>query len=91
MRSSIRDCFKTIPDAIDRTAPLSGTHDDWSALSNPRATREFLRMRLRGLLHEVFAIVYLDNRHRVIGLEELFRGTLESKQSSTLSPDAESR
>ncbi len=47
------------------------------ALGNPRATREFLRMRLRDLPHEVFAIVYLDNRHRVIGFEELFRGTID--------------
>lgn len=48
-----------------------------SALSNPRATREFLRMRLRDLPHEVFCCVYLDNRHRVIGFEELFRGTID--------------
>lgn len=47
------------------------------ALSNPRATRDFLRMRLRDLPHEVFCCVYLDNRHRVIGFEELFRGTID--------------
>ena len=47
------------------------------ALSNPRVTREFLRMRLRDLAHEVFAIVYLDNRNRVLGFEELFRGTID--------------
>jgi DNA repair protein RadC len=47
------------------------------ALANPRATREFLRMRLRDLPHEVFCCVYLDNRHRVIGFEELFRGTID--------------
>jgi DNA repair protein RadC len=47
------------------------------ALANPRATREFLRMRLRDLPHEVFAVVYLDNRHRVIGFEEMFRGTID--------------
>ena len=48
-----------------------------SALANPRATREFLRMRLRDLPDEVFCCVYLDNRHRVIGFEELFRGTID--------------
>jgi DNA repair protein RadC len=48
-----------------------------SALANPRATREFLRMRLRDLPHEVFCCVYLDNRHRVIAFEELFRGTID--------------
>ncbi len=47
------------------------------ALTNPRATRDFLRMRLRDLPHEVFCCVYLDNRHRVIGFEELFRGTID--------------
>lgn len=46
-------------------------------VSNPRATREFLRMRLRDLPHEVFCCVYLDNRNRVIGFEELFRGTID--------------
>lgn len=47
------------------------------ALANPRATREFLRMRLRDLSYEVFCCVYLDNRNRVTGFEELFRGTLD--------------
>jgi DNA repair protein RadC len=47
------------------------------ALTNPRATREFLRMRLRDLEHEVFCCLYLDNRHRVIAFEELFRGTID--------------
>jgi DNA repair protein RadC len=46
-------------------------------LANPRATREFLQMRLRDLAHEVFCCVYLDNRNRVTGFEELFRGTLD--------------
>jgi DNA repair protein RadC len=46
-------------------------------LGNPRATREFLRMRLRDLPHEVFCCVYLDNRHRVTAFEELFRGTID--------------
>jgi DNA repair protein RadC len=47
------------------------------ALANPRATREFVRMRLRDLPYEVFCCVFLDNRHRVIAFEELFRGTID--------------
>jgi len=47
------------------------------ALLNPSATRDFLTMRLRDLPHEVFCCLYLDNRHRVIAFEELFRGTLD--------------
>lgn len=47
------------------------------ALANPRATREYLRMRLRDLDHEVFCCLHLDNRHRVIAFDELFRGTID--------------
>jgi DNA repair protein RadC len=48
-----------------------------SALSNPRVTREYLTVRFAGLEHEVFTCVYLDNRHRVIACEDLFRGTID--------------
>jgi len=45
-------------------------------LNSPEATGRFLMARLRHLPHEVFACLYLDNRHRVIHFEELFRGTI---------------
>ena len=44
---------------------------------NPAATRRFLASRLRHLPHEVFACLMLDNRHRLISFEELFRGTID--------------
>ncbi len=47
------------------------------ALTDPAATRRYLKARLRDLHHEVFACLFLDNRHRVIGFEELFRGTID--------------
>jgi len=47
------------------------------ALSNPRATREYLRARLRDRDHEVFCCMFLDNRHRIIAFEEVFRGTID--------------
>jgi len=46
-------------------------------LSDPAATRAWLKARLRDIPHEVFACLYLDNRHRVIAFEELFRGTID--------------
>jgi DNA repair protein RadC len=46
-------------------------------LDNPDTTRRFLGSRLRHLPHEVFACLFLDNRHRVIAFEELFRGTID--------------
>jgi DNA repair protein RadC len=33
--------------------------------------------RLRDLPHELFCCIYLDNRHRIISFEELFRGTID--------------
>jgi DNA repair protein RadC len=47
------------------------------ALCSPRESGDFLRARLRHLPYEVFACLYLDNRHRVLGFEELFRGTVD--------------
>ena len=47
-------------------------------LTSPDATRTYLRLRLFGLPYEVFAILFLDNRHRVIVYEELFRGSIDS-------------
>ncbi|MEH6567334.1 MAG: DNA repair protein RadC [Halopseudomonas sp.] len=49
-----------------------------SALTSPGAVRQFLKSRLMALPHEVFACLFLDNQHRVIAFEELFRGTLDS-------------
>lgn len=48
-----------------------------AALCSPAASQEFLRIRLSALEHEVFAALWLDNRHRVIAFEELFRGTID--------------
>ena len=45
-------------------------------LSSPAAVRDYLRFTLKERSYEVFAAVFLDAQNRVIGLEELFRGTL---------------
>ena len=47
------------------------------ALSSPKDTRNYLKARLRAYQHEVFACLFLDNRHRVICFEELFSGTID--------------
>lgn len=46
------------------------------ALTSPGAVRDLLRHKLAGLPHEVFVCIHLDAQHRVIAIEELFRGTL---------------
>lgn len=45
-------------------------------LSSPADTRRYLTARLRRHEQEVFACLFLDNRHRLIRFEELFRGTV---------------
>ncbi|WP_300454524.1 DNA repair protein RadC [Accumulibacter sp.] len=46
------------------------------ALVSPAAVRDYLRLRLAGLPHEVFVALWLDAQNRLIAAEELFRGTL---------------
>ena len=46
-------------------------------LTSPEATRAYLSAQLRGYSYEVFACLFLDNQHRMIQLEELFRGTID--------------
>ncbi len=47
------------------------------ALTSSETTRAYLRAQLAHRDHEVFACLYLDNRHRVIAFDELFRGTID--------------
>jgi DNA repair protein RadC len=44
-------------------------------LGSPQVVRDFLRVRMGGLEHEVFAVLMLDARHALIEYVELFRGT----------------
>jgi DNA repair protein RadC len=47
------------------------------ALTAPDATRAFLLAQLRDRPYEVFCCLHLDNRHRLIAFEEMFRGTID--------------
>jgi len=47
------------------------------AIDSPQRTVSYLQARLRDYPYEVFAALFLDNRHRVICYEELFRGTID--------------
>ena len=51
-----------------------------SLLTTPDMTRRFLVAQLRDRPYEVFCVLYLDSRHRLIAFEELFRGTTDSAQ-----------
>jgi DNA repair protein RadC len=47
------------------------------SLTDPDASARYLKSRLAAYPYEVFACLFLDNRHRVIAFEELFRGTID--------------
>jgi DNA repair protein RadC len=46
-------------------------------LSSPSLTREFLRTRLGARDYETFGLIHVDVRHRLLAVEELFRGTID--------------
>lgn len=46
-------------------------------VSCPNTIKDILTLRYRNRENEVFGCVWLDNRHRVIEIEELFNGTID--------------
>lgn len=55
---------------------LAGQLRGTEMLSSPQAVRDFLRIQLGRLEHEVFAVIHLDAQHRVIEYVEMLRGTV---------------
>ncbi|MDP3701994.1 MAG: DNA repair protein RadC [Hylemonella sp.] len=47
-----------------------------AALDTPQSVKEYLQLHLAHKKHESFAVLFLDNQHKLLALEELFRGTL---------------
>jgi DNA repair protein RadC len=46
------------------------------AFDSPQTVKDYLSLHLAQRPHEVFAVLFLDGQHRLIQLEEMFRGTL---------------
>jgi DNA repair protein RadC len=47
-----------------------------AVFDSPEAVKHYLQLHIAARPHEVFAALFLDAQHRLIALEELFRGTL---------------
>ena len=45
-------------------------------LDMPSRVKDYLKLHLAGREHEVFAVLFLDARHQLLAMEEMFRGTL---------------
>lgn len=50
------------------------------AMADPAAAGRYFAQRLRGRPREVFAALYLDTRHRALGFEELFQGSIDGAE-----------
>ena len=55
---------------------LAGSVRGTDVLTSPAVVKDFLRVRLGNLPHEIFAVVHLDAQHRVLDYVEMFRGTV---------------
>jgi DNA repair protein RadC len=58
-------------------AVLETRHRPGEPLCSPGETRAYLRLLLGERKSEVFGCLFLDNRNRVRGVEELFQGTID--------------
>ncbi len=50
------------------------------AMTDPALAGRYFAQRLRHFGHEVFAALFLDTRHRALGFEELFRGSIDGAE-----------
>ena len=48
-----------------------------TALSSPNDTRDYLQIEMAGLEREIFGVIYLDNRHKIIDRKNVFFGTID--------------
>jgi DNA repair protein RadC len=44
---------------------------------NPNDVKTFLKLRLAHYKSEVFSVLFLDNRHRMLAFDEMFQGTID--------------
>jgi DNA repair protein RadC len=49
---------------------------DKGTVKNPDDLRDYLRLNLGNLEHEVFWVIYLNSQHGILAMEEASRGTL---------------
>ena len=62
---------------LEARAALTRRLKRGTTLTSPRVVRDYLAVRLGGLDHEIFGVLLLDTRHRLIEFVELFRGTID--------------
>lgn len=65
-------------DILEAARQIIGQKMQRGTLFDSLATvKTYLRTKLAGFEHEVFAVLFLDSRHRLIDYVEMFRGTID--------------
>ena len=59
---------------------LAAALERGEALTDPLAAGRYFAQRLRARPHEVFAVLFLDTRHRALAFEEMFQGTVDGAE-----------
>jgi DNA repair protein RadC len=64
---------------IDRALNIiaSRFHRESLKATAPQAVKEYCQLQIGALEYEAFAVMFLDNKHRLIKFEQLFRGTID--------------
>lgn len=65
------DILKFAQDLIEKRFQRGAT------LTSPQDSIEHLKSKLAHFEHEVFAVIFLDTKHRIIAFEKLFTGTID--------------
>lgn len=56
---------------------LAARHQRGRPIRSPSDTQAYLRLKLADVKTERFGCLFLDNRHRILGMRELFQGTVD--------------
>lgn len=65
-------------DIVDKTRDLLAQRfDRGETISSPKESTDYLVSQLASLEHEVFSVLFLDNRHRIISFDQMFTGTID--------------
>jgi len=70
--SEINSLVAVALDAVSRKYESGRT----LCIDKPGKLMSYLRLELLELKHEIFGVIYLDNKHRIIEMEHLFRGSI---------------
>lgn len=56
---------------------LDKSRKSQAPFESPQVLKDFLRLECAALEHEIFGVVMLDTKHRLIAIEKLFTGTID--------------